>query len=260
MPDQYVKIPQDRISISFTWDDNSIRHHSLLGPIFLKNGFRCTFYVVPGDQKYDSEYQDKYHELLMEGFEIGSHSFSHQYMTTLSLQDAVAELEMSAQKIHKQMGIYPLTFAFPNHDYNDTLLEQARKFHLETRNTLTNARRFSIKTRTSLKDLKEAIDEAYTNKINLVFSGHSLITEEEYVGKLSGEGYEPMRVSLLAELLSFLKTIEPQVDVITFAQSALREWVRKTGRHHNEQWVVSQEQLSHIARFYVNPENIASII
>jgi peptidoglycan/xylan/chitin deacetylase (PgdA/CDA1 family) len=260
MPDQYFKISQDKISISFTWDDNSIRHHSLLAPIFLENGFRCTFYVVPGDRKYDSEYHDKYHELLMEGFEIGSHSFSHQYMTTLSLQDAEVELEMSAQKIHKQLGNYPLTFAFPNHDYNDTLLEQARKFHLETRNTLTNAKRFSIKTHTSSNDLKESIDEAYANKINLVFSGHSLITEEEYVEKLSGEGYEPMRISLLAELLPYLKIIESKVDVITFAQSALREWVKKAGRYDDGKWVVSQEQLNHIERFHINPENIASML
>jgi peptidoglycan/xylan/chitin deacetylase (PgdA/CDA1 family) len=260
MPDHYINIPQDKISISFTWDDNSARHYSLLAPIFYDNGLRCTFYVVPGEQKYDSEYRNKYNELSAKGFEIGSHSFSHQYMTSLSPQEAEAEFDLSVQKIHEQFGVYPLTFAFPNHDYNDTLLKQARKFHLETRNTLPNARRFSIKTHTIFKDLKEAIDEAYSNKINLVFSGHSLITDEEYLEKRQGEGYEPMRISLLAELLTQLKTIESNVDVITFAQSALREWVKKTGRYQDGQWVVSQEQLFHLERFFIYPENIASML
>jgi peptidoglycan/xylan/chitin deacetylase (PgdA/CDA1 family) len=260
MPDKVITNPLNKISVSFTWDDNSIRHHSLLAPLFLDNGFRCTFYVVTGDEKYDSDYRDKYKQLLTNGFEIGSHSFSHHYISSLSPGDASAELKMSVKKILEQFGVYPLTFAFPNHDYNETLIELAREFHLETRNTLTNAKRFSIKTHTSLAELQDAINDAYINRINLVFSGHSLITEEEYSCKLPGEGYQPMRISLLTELLPYLKTIESKVDMVTFAQSALREWIKKMRVFIGDEWVIPKEQLRQLEKFRITDENIVSLL
>jgi len=253
-------IPENKIIVTFTWDDNSSRHYSLLAPIFWENNFRCTFYVVPGAQEFDSNYYNEYYKLAKQGFEIGSHSFSHYYMTSLSEEQKEKELSDAAQKIYQQFNIYPLTFAFPNHDYNNLLVEQARVFHLETRNTLANSKRFSIKTKTSFQSIKDAIEEAYENDITLVFSGHSLITEQEYLNGLPGEGYEPMQVPLLKQLVAYLRTIDYKIDVITFARAALRQWIKNEGTYNGGEWNVTKDKIGRLARFNITNENIATLI
>ena len=217
-----VKAPSEKISISFTWDDNSERHITMISPLFLENGFRCTFYVVPGDREFDSFYSSSYAELATFGFEIGSHSFTHQYMTSLTKQQSTDEFIEAIKKICDCVAQYPITFAFPNHDYNEDLIEQARNYHLETRNTLANSIRFSLKTNTSLKDIINAIDEAIMNNVSLIFSGHSIITEEEILKGQSGEGYQPIRITLLSDVLLYLKKVASKVDVLTFLQSSLK--------------------------------------
>jgi len=254
------KVPPNKISISFTWDDNSIRHISIIAPLFIENGLRCTFYIVPGDQKFDSLFSLEYSDLAKKGFEIGSHSYSHQYMSSLSKQESEEEFNKAVKKILKYINQYPFSFAFPNHDYNDILINKARSYHLETRNTLFNAIRFSIKTDTSLKDMIEAVDEAISNKTNLIFSGHSIITEEEYYNKQNGEGYQPMRTIILSELLFYLKKAVSKADVLTFSQSALREFIKKTACLQNEEWIISTEQLRALGKFHITQENIMSIL
>lgn len=254
------KVPLEKMSISFTWDDNSVRHISIIAPLFIESGFRSTFYVVPGDPKFDSLYALGYVELQKKGFEIGSHSYTHKYMTSLSKEHVEYELTKSAQKLHQIMNFYPLTFAFPNHDYNDELINQARDYHLETRNTLANAVRFSIKTNTSLEDLIVSINESIYSKNNLVFSGHSIITDEEYLNKGKGEGYQPTRTSVLSGLIYYLKSVASKADVITFSKSALREWVKRTADFQNNEWVISSGDLQGLKKFHITQENIMSLL
>jgi peptidoglycan/xylan/chitin deacetylase (PgdA/CDA1 family) len=254
------KVQNGKISVSFTWDDNSSRHKSIIAPLFLENAFRCTFYIVPGDEKFDSLYASEYYELQNCGFEVGSHSYSHKYMTLLSQQNVEFEFRKSAEKILECVNRYPLTFAFPNHDYNGTLIENARMHHIETRNTLSNSIRFSIKTDTALETLTQAVEDAIFNKTNLVFSAHSIITEEEYLNKESGEGYQPLRSSILSELLQYLKKIITKVDVITFSQSALREWIKSTAILKNKEFIINPQKLKYLEKFYVTQDNIIDLL
>lgn len=260
MAEIFLKLPRNKISISFTWDDNSNRHYSLLAPIFLENGFRCTFYIVPGEHHFEKVYSDKYYELAIQGFEIGSHSFSHKYMTSLTIQQQERELSTAVKKICSKLKIYPLTFAFPYHDYNETLVEQTRIFHLETRNTLKNSIRYSIKTQTSLQSLKEAIENSQRCGNILVFSGHSLITEEEYLLGLPGEGYEPMRTILLKQTLEYLRTIGHKAEVITFAKAVLRQWIMNEGVYNGVEWVITMDKLAQLSKYEINEHNITSLI
>lgn len=253
-------VPKGKISISFTWDDNSIRHFSIISPLFVENGFRCTFYVVPGESGFDSVYAFGYSELQQNKFEIGSHSFSHKYMTLMSREEVEYEINESVQKIIKCTQQYPLTFAFPNHDYNDKLVDIARNYHLETRNTLTNSIRFSIKTDTSLETLIQSVNESILNKTNLVFSGHSIITDEEYAAKQIGEGYQPMRISILTDFLQYLRAITSKAEVITFAQSALRELIKTSAVLQNQEWVLNAETLNILDKFNITKNDIIALL
>jgi len=254
------KVPVDKISISFTWDDNSFGHKIIIAPLFSENGFKCTFYINPGEDNFDSQFASFYKTLSSQGFEIGSHSYTHRYMALIALREAEDEFGKSVQKITASTGSYPITFAFPNHSYNDELVDLARRYHLETRNTLFNSKRFSIKTNTPLDKLIQAIDEAILSKTNLVFSGHSVTNDIEMAGGDIGEGYQPMSAFILSELLRYLKTVSLRADVITFSQASLREWIKKKGYIINQSWLIDLEKIEELKKFQITSANIISIL
>ncbi len=108
--------------------------------------------------------------------------------------------------------------------------------------------------------LIESINEAILNKTNLVFSGHSLVNEKEFLNKEVGGGYQPMRISLLESLLRYLKTVVPNAEIITFSQAAVREWIKKTALLQNNGWDVSGEDLEELEKYSITKDNILSLV
>lgn len=174
-------------------------------------------------------------------------------MTTLSREDAWVEFEEAVKAIKKFSNQYPINFAFPNHDYNTDLLDQARTFHLETRNTLYHSLRYSIKTRTEVVELIQAVNDATANGINLVFSGHSTVTESEINNGEKGEGYEPIRIEVLKSFLSKLKQFHKKVEIVTFRQASIREFIRAGIEEKN---ILQNDDLIRLKRFEILDEII----
>jgi peptidoglycan/xylan/chitin deacetylase (PgdA/CDA1 family) len=255
-----LQIKSDILPVAFTWDDNARRHITHIAPLFIAQGLRCTFYINPGEPGFDKTYQSSYAELARQGFEIGSHSDTHQFMTTLSEREFDCELSKGASKIQQLTNQYPLSFAFPNHDYTTAMVSRAKQYHIETRNTLRNSTRCSIKTKSRVEDLCAAIDNAVTNKINLIFSGHSIITQAEIDAVTGGEGYEPMLTEVLEDLLHRISHQE-NIHVKTFAQLALREWCIVNGEQKEaDSWDISDEVLQVLARYNITKDNIESYL
>ncbi len=257
----FIEIPDKYISVCFTWDDNSLRHYTHVAPLFLDHNIRCTFYVVPGTEDFDPAFCQYYTDLAEKGFEIGSHSYSHHYMTTLSGETLQNEFTASINRILHFTKRYPLTFAFPNHDYNPAILREAHRFHLETRNTLQNSRRFSIKRRTMTDDLLEALEQSIANGTNLIFSGHSIITEDEIKDGKQGEGYEPMRSGVLQSFISKLGQYSDNIRVQTFSQASIKQWFQSNAKYLGEcKYELSDENLASLAIFGINNTNIFSYL
>jgi hypothetical protein len=126
------KWADDRQSaFSFTYDDGYITQYQYVKPILDSFGFKGTFFIIsgsmtedlPGIWRYGTWKQ--FREMALEGHEIGSHTVTHPYLTTLADGDyrtagtLIYELSQSKnlieQKITNQKCI---TMAYPYFIYN----------------------------------------------------------------------------------------------------------------------------------------------
>ena len=254
------KIDLKKISISFTWDDNSYRHASLIAPLFEKYRLKCTFYVVPGEKEFKKKYAADYSKLAKNYFEIGSHGYTHKDMLEISDNEIELEFINAIKKIQRNIHRYPITFAFPHHSDSYPLIATARLYHLETRNSLNNSKRYSLKTHTTVKEMVDAVNQAIMDKYNLIFSGHSLILEEEYLNKRNGEGYEPLRFKVLKEFLSNLERYSTNVDIITFAQASIKEFIKRNLIIANQEYKLDEDSLNQLNKVGVKFKTLELLI
>lgn len=80
---------------------------------------------LPGDMTWDDV-----RSLAGQGWEFGAHGYTHAYMLSKA-SDEVLEMELGvpAAQIYVQTGIYPITFASPNGDYDARVLDRARVYY-----------------------------------------------------------------------------------------------------------------------------------
>ncbi len=245
-------------SVCFTWDDNCAAHRRLIAPQFLKRGFLCTFYINPGEAGFKENYMDSYKALSESNFEIGSHGFCHDDYSNMPKSEFEHELKRSALSIKESLGIYPATFAFPYHAFNDDMLQTARKLYLETRNTLRNSKRFGIRTSSTLDEMMLAARECVSNKRSLVFSGHSAVPAAD--GNIKEDaGHEPIPVQTLSALLEYLQT-QDGAEVLTFGQAALKQFIIDNCEISGSFYTLSGEQADRLGAFQIGAGKLERLI
>ncbi len=111
--------------IAFTFDDGP---HYIQTPRLLKileeNGARATFFVL-GDRSFFTESNQKTVKLIYEsGNELGSHTYSHQNLPTLSAEEIIEEVTKARENIFALTGEYP-TFIRPPYGNVD---DKVRKY------------------------------------------------------------------------------------------------------------------------------------
>ena len=91
--------------IAITFDDGSESDLIAAAPALKERGFNATFYVVPaflGERGYLSECQLR--ELSDLGFEIGSHSMSHAFLTDLDADRLQVEIAGAKDRLEQLIG------------------------------------------------------------------------------------------------------------------------------------------------------------
>ncbi len=66
-------------------------------------------------------------EAMEKGVNVGSHTHNHQNLTLIKEEQLKFELEYSAQLIKEKTGMNPSVVAFPNGQYNQRVVEAAKK-------------------------------------------------------------------------------------------------------------------------------------
>ena len=118
LPIYRVAVEDNRMSISFdaAWGNEDTQQ---IIDILGKYNVKATFFVV-------GEWVDKYPEsvkaLSDAGHEIMNHSNTHPYMTQLSVEDMLKEVEGCSSKIQKVTGVKPILFRPPYGDYNNEVI------------------------------------------------------------------------------------------------------------------------------------------
>ena len=118
MPIYSVETDEKKISISFdaAWGDEYTRQ---ILDILDKYQVKTTFFLV-------GFWIDKYPELVKEiserGHDVGNHSTNHPYMSKLSEEQILKELNTTGNKIKDITGKTSILFRPPYGDYNDRLI------------------------------------------------------------------------------------------------------------------------------------------
>ncbi|MGE5495536.1 MAG: polysaccharide deacetylase family protein [Burkholderiales bacterium] len=249
----------NKISICFTWDDNCYAHIRLIAPQFLRRGFKCTFYVNPGKEGFNEKFASGYRELARQGFEIGSHSYDHVRLTGLKEGEPEHQIKASADGIFKSIGVYPTTFAFPYHDFDEHTLSVARLYHLETRNTLRGSVRFGVSTNSAPEEMFGAVRECVSAGQNIVFSGHSAVSDLKELS-LPGCGYEPILLDNLNALLDMIQTVEKCAQVLMLEQAALKEYIISNCEIAGNTYALTSEQAEYLSAFGIDPGKLSRLI
>lgn len=253
---KFHNISPDKGTIVVTWDDNSISHGKIIAPIFLENGKRCTFYINPGAPDFTARFSSMYQELNSQGFEIGSHGYTHQHLSLLSGNVLISQLKDSQKQIESLLDKRPVTFAFPHHDYDAHMLSQARNLYFETRNSLYLSNRFSLKTDTLIESIDEALTEAEMGGYTLVFSGHGAY-DGEY--RMDAFGYEPVSAIKIQNILKLIEK-HTNLQVCTFEQAALKSYLLLHGELLGKNVHLDAIQTAFLNQYGLTPERISDLI
>ncbi len=119
LPIYSVKREDQKASISFdaAWGNEDTQQ---IIDILARYDVKATFFVV-------GEWVDKYPESVKAlhdaGHEIMNHSNTHPYMTKLSAEEMLGQVNDCSDKIEKVTGVRPHLFRPPYGDYNDTVVD-----------------------------------------------------------------------------------------------------------------------------------------
>ena len=114
--------------VSFSFDDFPRTAYTAGGPILGNLGIRGTYYVAPGMMGTSNESGDQFrledlHQLLRDGHELGSHTFSHSSSRQISLSAFQQDVRKGQQKLRELVSTASDNFAYP---FGEVTLEAKR--------------------------------------------------------------------------------------------------------------------------------------
>lgn len=113
------ELPQPSKLIALTFDDGPDSHAGELLDTLKEKDAKATFYVLYTNAQYNPALLKRTYE---EGHQIGNHTYNHSYLTQLSKEDAIAEIEKNDDFIESVIGIRTNTYRPPYLSYNSTVL------------------------------------------------------------------------------------------------------------------------------------------
>lgn len=123
LPIYSVGIDEKKVAISFdaAWGDEFTME---ILDILDKYNVKSTFFLVGF---WVDKYPEHVKEIYKRGHDIGNHSTTHPYMTELSKEQVVEELDNTGKTIKELIGVEPILFRPPFGDYNNNLINICRE-------------------------------------------------------------------------------------------------------------------------------------
>ncbi len=123
-------------TVILTFDDGYEDNYTIAFPLLKKYGFLGNFYIVGKDvglvtnQVGVIRYMDfsQLKEMHRQGMEIGSHTMSHDPLTTMKPNFVPWEIYQPLNLFYEKMGFWISGIAFPNGAYNDSVITEIRKY------------------------------------------------------------------------------------------------------------------------------------
>ena len=188
-------------AVSLTFDDSHPSQISLGIPALDARGMKGTFFVITNNVAGD---WTPWKNASITGHEIGSHTISHPYLTSLTPSQVQVELQGSQSIIDSQVTTQKaVTIAYPYGDYNSSVQSIAQNYYIAARGVNCGLNQdpidfYGIKACSpdSLDDVYAQTDAAQAQGKWMVFFIHSL----------DGTGYGEWLIGDLENYLDYLMT------------------------------------------------------
>lgn len=112
-------IPVPDKMIALTFDDGTFATTPLLLDILEEKDVKATFFML-GSNAQNSK--DSILAVYQAGHQIGNHTYTHDYLTNMTQEEAVADMNKNADLIESVTGIRPTVYRPPYLAYNSTVL------------------------------------------------------------------------------------------------------------------------------------------
>lgn len=123
--------------IVITFDDARKGVFTYARPLLWQLGFTATVFVVPAwiygkdipEQEGYSSFMtwEELKTLMSEGFEVGSHTYSHRPLSALSVDDVQKEFAEAETALSEQLNLAVQHFSYPYGHYNAQVLDEVKK-------------------------------------------------------------------------------------------------------------------------------------
>ncbi len=115
---KYVIDPKEKV-IAITFDDGPSTYTNDIIEYLNKENARATFFIL-GNKV--SIYKDTINKALKYGNEIGNHSYNHKWLTKLSIEEMLLQIEKKTQAIiEENTGYTPVSFRPTYGSINNTM-------------------------------------------------------------------------------------------------------------------------------------------
>lgn len=186
-------IDPDKPMVALTFDDGPTRKYTgAILDALKENNASATFFVL-GDRANNAP--DLLQRMVLEGSEIGNHTFSHKQLTTLSKENIEEEITATQEAIYDITRHYPDVIRPPYGSKNDTVMQCAQGKRIVT---------WTLDTRDwSSRNARKVVDTV----MNTVKDGDIILMHDLYpssaqaaiimIPKLVDAGYQLVTVSEL---------------------------------------------------------------
>ena len=113
-------------SIIITFDDGHLSHFEHAVPSLKKAGLKGLFFIPVGLVGHREQMTWSHlKQLLIEGFEVGSHGYRHIPLTNLKRPELLEELERSKKTLEDRLGVAVTSFSIPRGFYRPRIGQTA---------------------------------------------------------------------------------------------------------------------------------------
>ncbi len=122
--------------LSLAFDDGYLAHYEIVYPLMEEYHFDGTLFIL-ANQSGRFEGRELFafeqaKEMQDSGWEIGSHTLNHPYLTELNKEEMETQLN-SSKRILEENGLIISSMAFPFGDYNNEVLNITKKYYQSAR-------------------------------------------------------------------------------------------------------------------------------
>ena len=221
--------PPTRGMVTISFDDSLESQYLLARPVMAKYGVKATIYQITGQitPNGGGGYLNipEAQALAAEGHEVGSHTVTHPWLTSLSVAELDYEFSQSQSWLQTNIGGPVQNLASPMGAYNDTVLTEAKKYYQSHRTVNPGSNYLG-------QDLYQLNADGFSNTTTVAeacawiqdaarYAGWRIFYWHDFINAPTSSAALVYPIASFDEILACAKNT-PNIDVVTTAEGVAR--------------------------------------